>query len=237
MDGPMRAGDDTTAPGIRFEITPLPDRDVSFIDRLSEYPRGPDMLGEALRAVGRITCVALMRVQYRITVEGTVPDLPRLALAANHQSHLDALTVLAALPARRRRELAVLAARDYFFSRASRGAAAGVFAAAVPFDRTRATELRSWARRLNALPRGTILFFPSGSRRRSEAQRGMLVVMARSGWPIVPVALRGTREAWPVGARMWRPFRRLTVTIGQPLEPSAAVDLAERLDGFWGAHG
>jgi 1-acyl-sn-glycerol-3-phosphate acyltransferase len=178
-----------------------------------------------------------MRLQYRITVEGTIPDLPRLALAANHQSHLDALTVLAALPHRRRRELAVLAARDYFFSRATRGAAAGIFAAAVPFDRTRATELRSWARRLEAQPRGTILFFPSGSRRRSEAQRGMLVVMARSGWPIVPVALRGTREAWPVGAPLWRPFRRLTVTVGPRLDSTGAVELAERLDTFWKEHG
>jgi 1-acyl-sn-glycerol-3-phosphate acyltransferase len=236
MAGPMGADELTSAPGIQFEIAPLPDRDVSFIDRLSEYPRGPDMLGEGLRAIGRTACVGLMRVQYRIEVEGVIPSLPRMALAANHQSHLDALTVLAALPGRRRRELAVLAARDYFFSRAARGAAAGVFAAAVPFDRTRATELRSWARRLQAQPRGTILFFPSGSRRRSEAQRGMLLVMARSGWPIIPVALRGTREAWPVGARLWRPFRRLTVTVGEPLDPSGAVDLAERLDAFWAEH-
>jgi 1-acyl-sn-glycerol-3-phosphate acyltransferase len=233
----MRSPDDATAPGITFRLEPLPDRDVSFLERLSEFPRGPDMLGEALRGLGRAACVGLMRVQYRIRIEGTVPDLPRMALAANHQSHLDALTVLAALPHRRRRELAVLAARDYFFSRAARGAAAGVFAAAVPFDRTRAAELRSWARRLEGLERGTILFFPSGSRRRSEAQRGMLVVMARSGWPIVPVALRGTREAWPVDARLWRPFRTLTMTVGPPLDPTGAGDLATRLDAFWEEHG
>jgi 1-acyl-sn-glycerol-3-phosphate acyltransferase len=157
MDGPISRDGEASAPGIRFELAPLPDRDVGFFERLSEYPRGPDILGEVLRAVGRTACVGLMRLQYRITVEGKLPEVPRLALAANHQSHLDALTVLAALPANRRRELAVLAARDYFFSRAARGAAAGVFAAAVPFDRTRATELRSWARRLRELPRGTIL--------------------------------------------------------------------------------
>jgi 1-acyl-sn-glycerol-3-phosphate acyltransferase len=232
----MKQPDESANPGIRFRLEPLPDRDVSFIDRLSEYPRGSDMLGEMLRAAGRALCVGLIRLQYRVTVDGAIPDLPRMALAANHQSHLDALTVLTALPSRRRRELAVLAARDYFFSRAARGAAASVFAAAVPFDRTRATELRSWARRLDAQARGTILFFPSGSRRRSEAQRGMLVVMARSGWPIVPVALRGTREAWPVGARLWRPFRRLTLTIGAPLEAAGAVDLADRLEAFWKEH-
>lgn len=223
----------TVQPGIHFALAPLPDRDLTFIDRLREYPRGPDMLTEALRAIGRTTAVAAMRAQYRIRVLGSVPELPRVALAANHQSHLDALAVLAALPPNRRRELAVLAAQDYFFLRPPLAVAAGTFAAAVAFDRTRPTELRSWARRLAALPRGTLLFFPSGSRRRSEAQRGMLDVVARSGWPIVPVAISGTREAWPVGARMWRPFRRLAVRFGDALGDGTGPELAERLDAFW----
>lgn len=221
------------AQGIRFAIAPLPDRDVSFIDRLGEYPRGSDILTEALRAMGRTMTLAAMRAQFRIGVVGALPDLSRVALAANHQSHLDALAVLAALPPRRRRELAVLAARDYFFRRPPLAAAAGTFAAAVAFDRTRPTELRSWARRLAAQEHGTLLFFPSGSRRRSEAQRGMLEVLARSGWPIVPVAVGGTREAWPVGARVWRPFRRLTVRFADALPDGTGEEMAERLDAFW----
>lgn len=219
--------------GIRFAIEPLPDRDVSFIERLGEYPRGPDMLTEALRAIGRTACAGAVRAQFHVVRRGRLPDLPRIALAANHQSHLDALAVLTALPRRRRRELAVLAARDYFFARPPLAAAAGVFAAAVAFDRTRATELRSWTRRLADQQRGTILFFPSGSRRRSEAQRGMLSVMARSGWPIVPVTIEGTRDAWPVGARVWRPFGRISVTIAEPILPSSGNDLATTLDAIW----
>jgi 1-acyl-sn-glycerol-3-phosphate acyltransferase len=222
------------AHGIRFRLAPLPDKDRSFLERLGEYPRQVDMLTDGLRWVGCWLVVRLVRLQYRIDVTGAVPDLPRVALAANHQSHLDALAVLATLPGRRRREIGILAATDYFFrGRMLLRAAASLFAAAVAFDRTRASELRSWARRLAALRRGTVLFFPSGSRRRSEAQRGMLVVMARSGWPIVPVRIEGTSEAWPVGRTWWRPFRRLRVTYGAPIDEDGAVDLADALDAFW----
>jgi 1-acyl-sn-glycerol-3-phosphate acyltransferase len=221
-------------PGIRFRLVPLPDKDRSFLAKLGEYPRGTDLLTDGLRWIGSWLLVALMRLQYRIEVEGTLPDADRIAMAANHQSHLDALAVMATLPGRRRRELAVLAAADYFFrGRVGTRIAASVFAAAVAFDRTRASELRTWSRRLQSVSRGTILFFPSGSRRHRDAQRGMLVVMARSEWPIVPVRIYGTAEAWPVGRRWWRPFRRLRVTYGAPLDEDAATDLAGALDGFW----
>lgn len=225
---------DAREPGIRFRLAPLPDKDQSFFARLGEYPRTTDLLTDGLRWLGCSLIVGLTRLQYRIEVRGSVPGSERVALAANHQSHLDTLAVMAALPARRRREMAVLAAADYFFrGRLGMRMAASLFAAAVAFDRTRASELRSWARRLRAVERGTILFFPSGSRRRSEAQRGMLVVMARSDWPIVPVRIEGTGEAWPIGRRFWRPFRRLRVTFGAPLAPDAATDLAGTLDAFW----
>lgn len=227
---------DSAPSGIRFRLAPLPDKDRSFLDRLGEFPRQVDLLTDGLRWVGCWLVMGLVRLQYRIDVTGAPADLPRVALAANHQSHLDALAVLATLPGRRRREAGVLAASDYFFrGRVVIRAAASLFAAAVAFDRTRASELRSWARRLAATPRGTILFFPSGSRRRSEAQRGMLVVMARSGWPIVPVRIEGTAEAWPVGRTWWRPFRRLRITYGSPIADEAAGDLVEILDAFWAA--
>ena len=225
---------DPATPGIRFRLAPLPDKDRSFLERLGEFPRQVDLLTDGLRWIGSWLIVGLVRLQYRIDVIGRVPDLPRVALAANHQSHLDALAVLATLSGRRRREVGVLAAADYFFrSRVVMRASASLFAAAVAFDRTRSSELRSWARRLAATPRGTILFFPSGSRRRNDAQRGMLVVMARSGWPIVPVRIEGTAEAWPVGRAWWRPFRRLRVTFGAPIEEDGALDLATTLDAFW----
>jgi 1-acyl-sn-glycerol-3-phosphate acyltransferase len=228
---------DPREPGVRFEYRPMPDLDRTFIERLGDYPRGPDILLETLRWVGRAIVIGLLRLQYRVAVVGAPPAVDRYAMAANHQSHLDALAILAAMPRRDRGRVAVLAARDYFFGRWHRALAAGLFAQAVAFDRRRYTELRDWSRRLADQERGCLLCFPSGSRRSSETQRGLLVVIARSGWPIVPVALAGTREAWPVGAPLWRPFRKLRVTFGAPLDPQAGGDLATALGAFWREHG
>jgi 1-acyl-sn-glycerol-3-phosphate acyltransferase len=223
--------------GVRFDYRPMPDLDRTFIERLGDYPRQPDFLLDGLRTIGRWVVLVLLRLQYRIEVVGGVPALERYALAANHQSHLDTLAVLAALPDRIAGRVGVLAARDYFFSQWPRALGAALCAQAIAFDRTRYTELREWSRRLGEQERGYLLFYPSGSRRASETQRGMLLVMARSGWPIVPVAIAGTREAWPPGARLWRPFRRLRITFGEPLPPSAGAEAEAVLGAFWREHG
>lgn len=223
-------------PGIRFEYRPLPDLDRAFIERLGDYPRGPDIALEVLRAIGRAVAVGLFRLQFRLEVVGRPPDLPRLALAANHASHLDTLAVLNALPGGHRRGLAVLAARDYFFRRWNRAVAAALLAQAVAFDRHRYTELRAWTRRLAAQERGCLLFYPSGSRKERRAQRGMLLVIARAGWPLVPVAIAGTADAWPAGAVLWRPFRRIRVVFGAPITEADAADVEDRLAAFWNVH-
>lgn len=220
-----------------FEYSPFPDLDDPLRDRLGQFPRQPDISIEILRFVGRTVMISLLRLQFRLEVRGTVPPLPRVALIGNHQSHLDGLSVIAALPGARRRQVAVLAARDYFFERWPRAFAAGLFGQAVAFDRLHATELRRWSRLLKAQERGCVLAFPSGSRKSREVHAGLLTILADSGWPIVPVAIAGTAEAWPVGRPMWRPFRRLRVTFGDPLPETAREDLVAAVTAFWTEHG
>jgi 1-acyl-sn-glycerol-3-phosphate acyltransferase len=107
---------------------------------------------------------------------------------------------------------------------------------AVAFDRTRYTELRRWTRILRHQQRGTLLVYPSGSRRRSEAHDAILFVLASSGWSIVPVAIAGTAKAWPVGRVLWRPFRRVRVTFGAPMSAVPRKDLAGALRAFWSSN-
>jgi 1-acyl-sn-glycerol-3-phosphate acyltransferase len=221
---------------LRFEYRPMPDLDLPFAERLGQYPRQPDLAVDVLRAVGRRATSALVRLQFPIHVEGAPPDLPRVALIANHQSHLDTLAILAVLPERHRRNLAVLAARDYFFERWPRAMAAALLGQGVAFDRGRYTELRRWIEILREQPDGWFLAYPSGSRRRTDLHSGLLLVLAHSGWPIVPVAVSGTARAWPVGARVWRPFRPLRVTFGDPIETSATKSLIDDLESFWKEH-
>jgi 1-acyl-sn-glycerol-3-phosphate acyltransferase len=219
-----------------FSYVPLPDVGLPVRERLGQYPRVPDITLDALRTVARWTAVSLTKLQFPIDVRGTEPAGNRVALVANHQSHLDSLVVLASLSERRRREIACLAAKDYFFEKTSVALASSLFAMAVAFDRTRYTELRRWTRILQQQQCGTLLVYPSGSRRRSQAHDAILFVLAKSGWSIVPVAIAGTARAWPVGGVLWRPFRRVRITFGAPMSAVQTKDLAGALASFWSAN-
>lgn len=221
--------------GVQFEYRPLPDLGLPLRERLGQYPRVPDLTLDGLRMLARWIAILLVKALFRIEVAGTFPDLPRAALVANHQSHLDTLVVLASLPERRRRTIACLAAKDYFFERLPRALGASLFAMAVAFDRTRYTELRRWSRLLEGVERGWILVYPSGSRRRSEAHDALLFVLAKSGWPIVPLALSGTARAWPVGS-LPRPFRRVRLTVGEAIAEPLTKQLSATLAEFWRAN-
>jgi len=220
----------------QFEYQPFPDLDRTLPERLGQYPRVRDVTWDSLRSVGRVLATSLFQIQFRLTVDGDLPQLQRVAMVANHQSHLDSIAVLAALPRWARSQVAVLAARDYFFERRTRALGASLFAQAVAFDRTKYTELRHWSLVLRTQEQGVLLAYPSGTRRSREVHRALLLVLAQSNWPIVPLAITGTAEAWPVGARLWRPFRRIGVIFGQPLPTSSATDLVAGLDAFWKEH-
>jgi 1-acyl-sn-glycerol-3-phosphate acyltransferase len=218
---------------LRFKYVPFPDIDKPLREQLGQYPRVPDITLDVLRTLARWLVILAMRAQYRLRIRGTCPSGERIALLANHQSHLDTIAILAALPERRRRTIAVLAARDHFFERLPRALAASLFGMAVAFDRTRYTELRRWTRLLAVEREGWLLVFPSGSRTRTEAHDAILFVLARSGWTLVPVAIAGTKEAWPVGRARWRPFRVIDVTFGTPLVADSTRRLSGELAKFW----
>lgn len=222
----------------RFRYEPLPDIDLPLAARLGQYPRQPDLLLDATRVVARTVAAGLFRLQYRLEVVGQPPDLPRVAIMANHQSHLDTFAILAALPERYRRRVTVLAARDYFFEHAGSALAANLFGQAVAFDRsTDLAELHRWARLLRTVDAGWFLVYPSGSRKRVEPHVGLAGVLVRNGWTVVPTALAGTATAWPVGCRVWRPFGSVRVTFGPPLTEPDEHELPARLLAFWQEHG
>ncbi len=225
-------------PGAAFRYDPLPDIDMPLPARLGQFPRQPDIATDVARAVAGPIAAAFIRSQFRFEVVGSVPDVPRLALMPNHQSHLDALAVLSILPARLRRRVTVLAARDYFFERPAPALTASVLWGAVAFDRrSRLSELRRWTRILHDTPDGWFLVFPQGSRKSAGLHAGLPLVLARAGWPVLPVALSGTAEAWPVGARLWHPFRRIRVTFGTPIQDAGTRDLLDALAAFWAENG
>jgi 1-acyl-sn-glycerol-3-phosphate acyltransferase len=222
----------------RFRYQPFPDLDLPLAARLGQYPRQPDLLLDASRVVARTIAAGLFRAQFHLQVVGQPPNLPRVAIMANHQSHLDTFAILAALPEQYRRRVTVLAARDYFFEHACSALAVNLFGQAVAFDRgAELSELRRWAALLPRVDAGWFLCYPSGSRKRVEPHAGLAGVLARSGWAVLPVALAGTAEAWPIGRPVWRPFRTIRVTFGDPITDADERDLPGQLLAFWSEHG
>jgi len=156
--------------------------------------------------------------------------------AANHHSHADTGLLLSMLPERFRRRTVVAAAADYFFDRRAKGTLHALAFGAVPVERTRVNR-RSAEVATDLLADGwSLVIFPEGGRSpdgwAQEFRGGAAYLSVRSGRPVVPVYLEGTRHMWPKGQRFPRPHK-VTVTFGTPISPDAGEDarrLAARLE-------
>ena len=72
----------------------------ALIERLCRFPRKPDKLVYAVRSLAALGIRAWLNVYHRMEVIGRehLPAEGSYVLVANHGSHLDALSLLAALP-------------------------------------------------------------------------------------------------------------------------------------------
>ena len=159
-----------------------------------------------------------------IEVSG-LENLPRdgnCLLAANHASYIDSYVIPAALPIRFRFvakvELTRRAAVRLFVQRLGTEFVER-------FDKQRGI---ADARRIGRGARSGVplLFYPEGGTSRMpglrDFQMGAFVVAAESQLPVVPIALRGTRQVFRSGSWFPRPGR-VRVTIGAPIPPPAGV--------------
>jgi 1-acyl-sn-glycerol-3-phosphate acyltransferase len=142
-------------------------------------------------------------------------------LVANHASYLDAVVVVASLPT----GLSYVAKRDL----------AGAFLSRLLFQRLGIESIERFdtqrsvedaARVLDAIKHGrAMVFFPEGTFGREPGLRpfrmGAFVVAAKTGAPVVPMAIRGTRSILRAG--QWLPRRgAIRVNIGTPIRAEAA---------------
>jgi 1-acyl-sn-glycerol-3-phosphate acyltransferase len=156
--------------------------------------------------------------------------------AANHHSHADTGLLLSLLPERFRHRTVVAAAADYFFDRRAKGTFHALTFGAVPMERTKVNR-RSAVVATDLLADGwSLVIFPEGGRSpdgwAQEFRGGAAYLAVRSGRPVVPVYIDGTRHMWPKGQRLPRPHK-VTVTFGTPISPDPGEDarrLAARLE-------
>lgn len=166
----------------------------------------------------------------RLVVEGADrldPGGPYV-LMANHQSALDIPLLMAVLPADWR---CVFWAKQSLFQVPVLGSAMRMLGH-MPIDRVNrlsAASMLADTRRRIANGRSVMVFpeetYGPGDRL-LPLQRGGFLVAVRTGLPVLPVALTGTRSALPPRSRLLSPTT-LTVRFGEPI-PTRDLSVADR---------
>ncbi len=205
-----------------WQLRPARDHGLTVGQRLRSSGREPGLGGLVLGLAWRGLVRGYLRLVHRLRVTGREHlPAPPFVVVANHSSHLDALTIAAALPRRLARRAFALAAGDTFFTSLPGAAFAAYAINALPVWRkhTTAADIDLWRARL--LEDGAVLIlFPEGTRSRTGAMSrfrpGIGTLVAGHPIPVVPCYLAGAHAAWPPTRRLPRPGR-LHLVIGPAL--------------------
>ena len=206
-----------------WDYQPTADFDKTPLEKLATFPRHPDMYLYGERQIVHLCIRAWMRNyhRYRNTGRERLPLDRPFAMVANHASHLDAVTLLSALPLMRIQKAYPAAAKDYFFTNTPKIAFSAVVMNAMPFDRKEnPRESLALCRELLETPGHVLILFPEGTRSTTGElgafKPGIGFLTAGTNIAVVPCFLEGGYRAWPKGAFLPRP-RKLTLRIGEPM--------------------
>ena len=207
--------------------SPLP----TLSDMRHTTPHGP-----ALQRAARLLLRAPVRRLWPWDVSGfdAVPHDGPAVLCANHLSFFDSVLMIMALD----RPVYFIGKADYLDSWKTRRLfpAMGM----IPIDRDNGTRaMLALDAAAEVLHDGALLcVFPEGTRSRDgllhRGYIGAARLATKVGCPILPVGIVGTREIQPPGARLPRPWRQCSISIGAPLvatqvEPSSRRSAARAL--------
>lgn len=169
---------------------------------------------------------------------------------ANHSSHLDAPTVMRALPYEWRSRTAVGAAADYFYKSRWKAAGVSLLLNTVPLGRHGGGLGNGATDHVDRLigDDWNLLLFPEGTRSRDgsigKVRSGAAVIAAQHQIRIVPIYLGGLHAAMPAGQNWPKllkrgPLRRrhkIEIRFGSPLEVRDVADRRDVMDevrAFW----
>ena len=153
-----------------WQLRPARDHGLSLPDRLRSHNREPGLLSAATHGTWGLAVRAYLSVFHRLVVEGreNLPAKPPYVMVGNHCSHLDALTLGAALPRAAASRAYSLAAGDVFFGTLATSGFAALAINALPVWRkaTSAADLALLRERL-AGDGLVFILFPEGTRSRT----------------------------------------------------------------------
>lgn len=172
-----------------------------------------------LYPVARAVLTPPFKLLWRLHVQGAenVPRDGPAIMCPNHISVIDSFF----LPLSLRRRITYVGKAEYMDSWKTKYLfpAMGM----IPIDRGggSATE-RALAAAGGVLQRGELFgIYPEGSRARDgklhKGHTGPARLALRTGAPLVPVGIKGTREIQPPGARVPKPFKTAEIRFGRPI--------------------
>lgn len=178
------------------------------------------MKGIAFRFYIRLQVIGDFKKIYR--------EHKRLILISNHSSHLDAVSIAAAVPFQYWLELYITAAKDYWFRNPVFTYFSKHCLGAIPIDRKdkKGEAIKLCTSLLENLERIWLILFPEGTRSKdgyiNMFKRGVSVFAIKTDTPILFIYLEGNNELWPKGRLV--PFPGvLKVHVG-PVHPPAPIE-------------
>jgi 1-acyl-sn-glycerol-3-phosphate acyltransferase len=176
------------------------------------------------------------RFYVRLRVNGDFHKIyrshPRLILISNHASHLDAVSIAAAVPFVYWKDLFITAAKDYWFRNPLFTFFSKHCLGAIPIDRQdrKSEAIKLCVTLLQSLERIWLILFPEGGRSPDGTlqpfKRGVSLFSQKTNTPVLFLFLEGNSELWPKGRLL--PFPgRLVVHVGPIHEPAPVADLYE----------
>ncbi len=193
------------------------------------------MMGGMARDHGSLQKVALRTLRpvfstcWRMRAVGVdnIPTSGPAILAPNHTSVIDSFFLPAVLP----RRITFVGKAEYLDDWKTRRLFPSL--GMIPIDRSggdASTRALDTAARL--LDDGELFgIYPEGTRARDgylhKGHTGAARLSMRTGAPIVPVGILGTRAIQPPDAPFPKPFRPVEIRFGRPIRPAASSDVAD----------
>lgn len=168
------------------------------------------------------TRLTLLIWRPKVVGRQNIPARGPVILASNHSSFVDSLIIPMVAP----RRVAFIAKAEYFETKGIKGRMMKFFFTAVGAIPVRRGDHRaamdSLDQALSVITSGgAFVIYPEGTRsldgRLYRGRVGIGWLALKSGAPIVPVAVKGTREVLPVGAKIPK-IVPVSVTFGEPID-------------------
>ena len=211
------------------------------LKHLPLFTRHFDMTSWFFRVLWAIFLKLAFTFYIRLTVKGDFKKLyeaePRLIIISNHASHLDAVSIAAAIPFRYWMDLYISAAKDYWFRNPVFTYFSKHCLGAIPIDRKDRTgeAIKLCTNLLTTLDRCWMIIFPEGTRSKDgyiqPFKRGVSLFAIRTDTPILFLYLEGNSKLMPKGRAIPIPGP-LICHVG-PVHPPAPIDQVHEAYHKW----